>query len=188
MNNLNDIFDLGDKAVINELKEKKPRKKVELSEDKKNAMLERLAKGREVRAMKLKEKKGIKEEPKPPVMEVKEQKEVKSSKIEKEVKPSINEDHEKERIAFINNLMGKANNKALVTEKYERPKKKIQAPPKDVGKPVVVHPTQTINVAPVAPTQQVVTPVAPTQNVIIPPIVIPRAPVVIRNFIKAPWA
>jgi hypothetical protein len=56
MSNLDEIFDLGETEKV-----KKPRKKVELSEDKKIAMLERLAKGREMRAMKLKEKKEGKE-------------------------------------------------------------------------------------------------------------------------------
>jgi hypothetical protein len=106
MSNIQDIFDLPqqtDKPV----KEPKERKKVVMTDDKKAAMLERLAKGRETRANNLLAKKG---QSKPEVL--------KEPVKEKEVKVDKSEE---ERKAFINTMVGKSK----PVEKFERPKKKI---------------------------------------------------------------
>jgi hypothetical protein len=106
MSNINDIFDLPEGQ---QQSPKKERKKIVMSDDKKVAMLERLAKGRETRANNLLVKKGqkvenlSKEQTKEPVKEI---------KVDKS---------EEERKAFINTMVGKSK----PVEKFERPKKKV---------------------------------------------------------------
>lgn len=169
MSTLDDIFDLpeGSKQYMNKEDEpkqvitegsKKQRKKPELSEEKKVAMLERLRAGREKRQENLKAKKEPKEEPKEP-KEVKKKKEV--------VKKT---DTEAERLSFITMMAGKSK----PVEKYERPKKKVQSIPKEEvkeekkkeepkEKPISIVPTPIITVAST------------------------REPVVIRTFKKPLW-
>jgi hypothetical protein len=112
MSKINDIFDLPEQNGT--LSQKKERKKIVMTDEKKSAMLERLAKGRETRANNLLAKKGIKveniskEQIKEPVKEP--VKEVKVDKLEEE------------RKAFINTMVGKSK----PVEKFERPKKKIR--------------------------------------------------------------
>ena len=87
-----------------------------MTDEKKSAMLERLAKGRETRANNLLAKKGLSqkiEEIKEPVKD----KRIESLKKEKDVNNS-----EEERKSFINTMVGKSK----PVEKFERPKKKIR--------------------------------------------------------------
>jgi len=109
MSNINDIFDLPEQTTETP---KKERKKIIMTDEKKNALLERLAKGRETRANNLLAKKGL-----PPKTE-----EVKEPIKDKRVESLKKEDKsEEERKAFINTMMGKSK----PVEKFERPKKKI---------------------------------------------------------------
>lgn len=169
MSNLDDIFDLpeGAKQYIEEQAqasqpvEKKPRKKPELSEEKKAAMLERLRLGREKRQDNLKAKKEPKEEPKEVVI-----------KKEKEVVKKT--DTEAERLSFINMMAGKA--KPNQSEKFERPKKKVQSTP----------------IEEVKEEKKKEEPKEPKSDPIISAPVISvaaaRQPVVIRTFKKPIWA
>jgi hypothetical protein len=164
---LNDIFDLPE-GNFNDKPVKKERKKPELSEEKRSAMLERLAKGREMRAQKLAEKKGI-------VKEV------------KEVKTKI-EDHEAERLAFVNMMAGKSKPsysqsefKNETKEKFERPKKKVyETKLSREEKPVVEIPKKE------EPKEQIKNSI----NTNMAPIIINtpiREPVIIRTFKKPIW-
>jgi hypothetical protein len=196
MSNIQDIFDLPqqtDKPV----KEPKERKKVVMTDDKKAAMLERLAKGRETRANNLLAKKG---QPKTEVL--------KEPVKEKEVKVDKSEE---ERKAFINTMVGKSK----PVEKFERPKKKIitesleaepkvlkveapkveapkktegyEAPKKTEGYEI---PKQSLIEAPKVEAPKQIKPLvmASVPKVIVQPI-IQKAPepVVIRTFKRAMW-
>ena len=113
MSKLNDIFDIQLEETPEISKEevvKKPRKKPELSDEKKAAMLERLRAGREKRAENLSKKKN------PEVKEV-----VKEVVKEKKELPKV--DAEAEKLSFINMMAGK--NRDNNPNKYERPKKKV---------------------------------------------------------------
>jgi hypothetical protein len=164
MSNLNDIFDL----PMTEQKEapKKERKKIVMSDEKKAAMLERLAKGRETRANNLLAKKGqqktegLKETIKEPV---------------KEIKVDKSED---ERKAFINMMVPKKQ-----TEKFERPKKKVYNEEVKV-EPVKVEPVKVEPVK-VEPVKVSVTKVVAPPRIIEPPKVV--EPVIIRTFKRPMW-
>jgi hypothetical protein len=187
MSNLDDIFDLPGGGQQAEQPEKKQRKKVEMSDEKKSAMLERLAKGREKRAENLKAKK----EPKEP-KETKEQKEeivikketVSNSKdANKEVinkkQNKVQKETEDERLSFIKMMAGKSK----PVEKVERPKKKVykEELPFNIAKPDEVkkidRKDQEKPVKVIAPS-----PVVPANLAIV------REPVIIRTFKKPIWA
>jgi hypothetical protein len=189
MSKLNDIFDIQDMAkeleeidnmIIKIPKEdvKKTRKKPELSDEKKAAMLERLRAGREKRAENLSKKK---ESEKPLVIKevVKEKKEVKAT-TKKEV-PKV--DAEAEKLSFINMMAGK--NRDNNPNKYERPKKKVydqknEEPKVEAPKIEAPKMVQKIEAPKMAPKIE-----AP--KIIITPPVKPQ-PVVI-SFLKKPmWA
>jgi hypothetical protein len=183
MSNLNDIFDL----PMTEQKEapKKERKKIVMSDEKKAAMLERLAKGRETRANNLLAKKGqqktegLKETIKEPVKEIKEPvKEIKEPV--KEIKVDKSED---ERKAFINMMAPKKQ-----TEKFERPKKKVYNEEVKVEsvkvEPVKVEPVKVEPVK-VEPVKVSVTKVVAPPRIIEPPKVV--EPVIIRTFKRPMW-
>jgi len=165
--NLNDIFDLPEESKKAE-PIKKERKKPEMSDEKKQAMLERLAKGRETRANNLLAKKGG--EPK---------KEASDIKVEEKKKPN----EEEEKMKFLNMIKRDKNEPS---KKYERPKKKVYDEPVKVD-PVKVEPVKEApkveqpKVEPpkiIKPVAQVIKPVAP---------VAPPAPVIIRAFKRAMW-
>jgi len=158
MSNLNDIFDL----PMTEQKEapKKERKKIVMSDEKKAAMLERLAKGRETRANNLLAKKGQQKTIKEPV---------------KEIKVDKSED---ERKAFINMMVPKKQ-----TEKFERPKKKVYNEEVKV-EPVKVEPVKVEPVK-VEPVKVSVTKVVAPPRIIEPPKVV--EPVIIRTFKRPMW-
>jgi hypothetical protein len=170
MSNLQDIFDLPEESKKAE-PIKKERKKPEMSDEKKQAMLERLAKGRETRANNLLAKKGG--EPKK-----------EASDIKVEEKKKYNE--EEERKGFINMITRTKNEPS---KKYERPKKKVYDEPVKV-EPVKVEPVKVAPkveqpkveppkvIKPVATVAQVIKPVAPPA---------PPAPVIIRAFKRAMW-
>jgi hypothetical protein len=130
MSKINDIFDLPDQTET----PKKERKKTVMTDEKKNALLERLAKGRETRANNLLAKKGL-----PPKTEEKTEgykEQVKDKRIESiknddkqpkteskaqpKAQPKV-DNSEDERKAFINTMVGKSK----PVEKFERPKKKV---------------------------------------------------------------
>jgi hypothetical protein len=178
MSNINDIFDLPqqtDKPV----KEPKERKKVVMTDDKKAAMLERLAKGRETRANNLLAKKG---QPKTEVL--------KEPVKEKEVKVDKSEE---ERKAFINTMVGKSK----PVEKFERPKKKIITEsleqPKVEAPKIVAPKVEAPKIEAPKKTEGYEAPKieAPKTNVISIPTkpIIQKAPepVVIRTFKRAMW-
>lgn len=168
MTSIGDIFDLPESSeVTNDKPVKKERKKPELSEEKRAAMLERLAKGREMRAQKLAEKKGINKGI--------------NKEVKKEVKTTI-EDHEAERLAFVNMMAGKSKplQKDIKVDKFERPKKKVYEPKlsnevkietqqkeekKEINKPITVAPIVHSVPAPI----------------------VPPTPIVIRTFKKPMW-
>lgn len=177
MTSIGDIFDLPEGQTLEEpKKEKKPRKKVEMSDEKKSAMLERLAKGREVRAQKIAEKKGDKVE-----------KVDKVEKIEKVVnKKEIKEVSEDERLSFIKMMAGKSKpieNNAM----QKRPKKKVYSlsNTSDNNKPIQEEKKEEPKTEPKkTETHTAPNVVAPT--IPIAPIV--KQPVIIRTFKKPIWA
>ena len=167
MSNLDDIFDLPEGAkqyMDNEEKpqpiEKKQRKKPELSEEKKIAMLERLRAGREKRQENLKAKKEPKEEKKEQPKEV------------------ISNNEEKERLSFINMMAGKA--KPNQTEKFERPKKKIQSDLSVEEKPKIEVKKEEPKKEPIKPLISSAPPPASVAVV--------KTPIIIRTFKKPIWA
>lgn len=175
MSKLNDIFDIQLEETPEISKEevvKKPRKKPELSDEKKAAMLERLRAGREKRAENLSKKKN------PEVKEViKEKKEVKATKKEL---PKV--DAEAEKLSFINMMAGK--NRDNNPNKYERPKKKVYVEEKKVEAPKVEEPKVE---APKIEAPKIQAPKIEAPKIIITPPVKPQ-PVVI-SFLKKPmWA
>ena len=185
MSKLNDIFDI----QLEETPEipkgevvKKPRKKPELSDEKKAAMLERLRAGREKRAENLSKKK---ESEKPLVIKevVKEKKEVKAT-TKKEL-PKV--DAEAEKLSFINMMAGK--NRDNNPNKYERPKKKVYVEEKKVEAPKVEEPkVEAPKIqAPKIEAPKIQAPKIEAPKIIITPPVKPQ-PVVI-SFLKKPmWA
>jgi hypothetical protein len=172
MSKLNDIFDIQLEETPEISKEevvKKPRKKPELSDEKKAAMLERLRAGREKRAENLSKKK---ESEKPLVIKevVKEKKEL----------PKV--DAEAEKLSFINMMAGK--NRDNNPNKYERPKKKVYVEEKKVEAPKVEEPKVE---APKIEAPKIQAPKIEAPKIIITPPVKPQ-PVVI-SFLKKPmWA
>lgn len=185
MSKINDIFDLPEQngTLSTEqngtLSQKKERKKIVMTDEKKSAMLERLAKGRETRANNLLAKKGIKVEnvSKEPVKEP--VKEVKVDKLEEE------------RKAFINTMVGKSK----PVEKFERPKKKIISESVEAPKQSLVE-APKIEVPPVVP--KVVVPTVVVPKVVAPAVVVPKktegyappkivAPVVFSTLKKPMW-
>jgi hypothetical protein len=185
MSKLNDIFDI----QLEETPEiskgevvKKPRKKPELSDEKKAAMLERLRAGREKRAENLSKKK---ESEKPLVIKevVKEENnqryEVKATKKEL---PKV--DAEAEKLSFINMMAGK--NRDNNPNKYERPKKKVYDQKNE--EPKVEEPKMAPKVeAPKIEAPKIQAPKIEAPKIIITPPVKPQ-PVVI-SFLKKPmWA
>lgn len=190
MSNLDDIFDLpeGSKhthkvSVMTEGKEqpeqptKKPRKKPELSDEKKATMLERLKAGREKRAENLKAKKGETEPVKKEVKEV------------NNTEHKVNNKHketEAERLSFISMMAGKSKPsysqsefKNETKEKFERPKKKVYETKssniEDVNKQTETKKEDIKEVS-----KPIVSP-----PVISSPVV--AAPVIIRTFKKPIW-
>jgi len=175
MTSIGDIFDLpdGTKGTYHdeEIKEKKPRKKVEMSDEKKTAMLERLKAGREKRAQNLK----AKAEPKQPEVskKEKEEKEVKQPKVAKDNKVS-EEDNQRLKLSFIKMMAGKEK----PVEKYERPKKKIIS----TNSQSEYKEEATKNKVNEAPTPVATPVIAPVVS-----ITPTREPVVIRTFKKPVW-
>jgi len=176
MSKLNDIFDIQLEETPEISKggvDKKQRKKPELSDEKKAAMLERLRAGREKRAENLSKKK---ESEKPLVKEVvKEKKEL----------PKV--DAEAEKLSFINMMAGK--NRDNNPNKYERPKKKVYVEEKKVEAPKIEAPkieAPKIE-APKIEAPKIQAPKIEAPKIIITPPVKPQ-PVVI-SFLKKPmWA
>ena len=172
MSNLDDIFDLPEGQTAEPKKEKKERKKAEMSDEKKAAMLERLRAGREKRQENLKAKKEPKEEPKQAEVIISEKKDT----VPKITKGSTDnkQSSEAERLSFINMMAGKS--KPNQTEKFERPKKKVQSAPEE--KPKIE--TKKDEVKQIPP--PIIAPVLPANVALV------REPVVIRNFKKPMWA
>ena len=178
MSKLNDIFDIQLEETPEIPKERvdKPRKKPELSDEKKAAMLERLRAGREKRAENLSKKKN------PEVEEVvkEKKKEVKATKKEL---PKV--DAEAEKLSFINMMAGK--NRDNNPNKYERPKKKVYDQKNEEPKveaPKVEAPKIE---APKIQAPKIQAPKIEAPKIIITPPVKPQ-PVVI-SFLKKPmWA
>jgi len=182
MSKLNDIFDIQLEESTEIPKEevvKKPRKKPELSDEKKAAMLERLRAGREKRAENLSKKK---ESEKPLVIKevVKEvKKEVKATKKEL---PKV--DAEAEKLSFINMMAGK--NRDNNPNKYERPKKKVYDQKNEEPK-VEAPKVEEPKMAPKVEAPKIQAPKIEAPKIIITPPVKPQ-PVVI-SFLKKPmWA
>ena len=174
MSKINDIFDLPEQTPPT-----KERKKVIMTDEKKNALLERLAKGRETRANNLLAKKGITkpEELKEPVKD----KRIESLKIETKIDKS-----EEERKAFINTMVGKSK----PVEKFERPKKKIisenlETPKVEAHKQSLVVEAPKV-MAPVVMAPKVVAPAVMAPKIIAPPKIV--APVVFSTLKKPMWA
>lgn len=194
MSNIEDIFDISTiKAEVeNEAKMdeepkpetvKKPRKKAELSDDKKIAMLERLKAGREKRAENLQKKKEAKEPQKveePKVVEKQEQpKEPKKIAQPKEPKePKVSPNAEAEKLSFINMMAGKM--RESNPDKYVRPKKKVYEEPKKVEEPKVVEEVKKVEQPKAEPVSK------PIVN--LPPKMTVKQPVIIRTFKKPIWA
>lgn len=174
MSNLNDIFDLPEGTAPTQ-QTKKERKKPEMSDEKKQAMLERLAKGRETRANNLLLKKGG--EPKT---------EKQPSDIKVEEKKKITE--EEEKMSFLNMLKRDKNEPS---KKYERPKKKVyeeqpKVEPKvepKIEAPKVEQPKIIKVEAPKVEAPKVVKPIAPPTPIITKP----PAPIVISLFKRPIW-
>jgi hypothetical protein len=175
MSKLNDIFDI----QLEETPEipkgevvKKPRKKPELSDEKKAAMLERLRAGREKRAENLSKKKG----PEKPLV---------TKEVVKEKKELPKVDAEAEKLSFINMMAGK--NRDNNPNKYERPKKKVYEQKNEEPKveaPKVEAPKVE---APKIEAPKIQAPKIEAPKIIITPPVKPQ-PVVI-SFLKKPmWA
>jgi hypothetical protein len=185
MSKLNDIFDIQLEETPEIPKEevvKKPRKKPELSDEKKAAMLERLRAGREKRAENLSKKK---ESEKPLVI-----KEV-VKEVVKEKKELPKVDAEAEKLSFINMMAGK--NRDNNPNKYERPKKKVYVEEKKVEAPKVEAPKieapkiEAPKMAPKIEAPKIQAPKIEAPKIIITPPVKPQ-PVVI-SFLKKPmWA
>jgi hypothetical protein len=180
MTSIGDIFDLpdGNEGTYHdeEKPEKKPRKKVEMSDEKKTAMLERLKAGREKRAENLKSKSQPKEEIVVKKEEVK-QPEVIISKKKDNVE-STNKKHketEDERLSFIKMMSGKSK----PIEKVERPKKKVYSEPKKEEKEDKVK-NEVLNKP-----KEIKEPVNVSN--VVAPVVIAKQPVVIRTFKKPIW-
>jgi hypothetical protein len=180
MSKLNDIFDI----QLEETPEipkgevvKKPRKKPELSDEKKAAMLERLRAGREKRAENLSKKKNPE---KPLVIKEVVKEEKKEVKATKKELPKV--DAEAEKLSFINMMAGK--NRDNNPNKYERPKKKVYVEEKKVEEPKVEAPKVE---APKIEAPKIQAPKIEAPKIIITPPVKPQ-PVVI-SFLKKPmWA
>ena len=177
MSKLNDIFDIQLEETPEIPKggvDKKPRKKPELSDEKKAAMLERLRAGREKRAENLSKKKN------PEVKEVVKE-DVKA--ITKKELPNV--DAEAEKLSFINMMAGK--NRDNNPNKYERPKKKVYEQKNEEPKveaPKVEAPKIE---APKIQAPKIQAPKIEAPKIIITPPVKPQ-PVVI-SFLKKPmWA
>ena len=178
MTSIGDIFDLpnGTEGTYHDEEPKqpevmkKPRKKAEMSDEKKAAMLERLKAGREKRAENLKAKAQPKQ-----VEEPKKEKEVKkevTSKKEKEVLSKTNED---ERLSFIKMMAGKSK----PIEKVERPKKKVYLEPKKEEKEDKVK-NEVLNKP-----KEIKEPVNISN--VVAPVAVVKVPVVIRTFKKPIW-
>lgn len=170
MSSIEDIFDLPmtEQKEAPQTKAPKERKKIVMSDEKKTAMLERLARGRETRANNLLAKKGIKVE------------NVKTEGLKEQIKEVKVDKSEDERKAFINMMAPKKQ-----TEKFERPKKKVYNEEVKV-EPVKVEP---VKVEPVkVETPKIIAPkiIAPKQSLVIeaPKVV---EPVVIRTFKRPIW-
>ena len=183
MSNLDDIFDLpeGQTAEVNK-PEKKQRKKVEMSDEKKTAMLERLKAGREKRQENLKAKTQPKEEVKQPEVIVTKKEVVKQPKVVN--KTNDGQGYEDEKLSFIKMMAGKSK----PIEKVERPKKKVYTEPKEPEQPKVIimdkEQPKRIAAPVVAP---VVARVAPVSAPVASPVPIVKVPVIIRNFKKPIW-
>jgi hypothetical protein len=190
MSKLNDIFDI----QLEETPEipkgevvKKPRKKPELSDEKKAAMLERLRAGREKRAENLSKKKNpeVKEVVKEVIKEENNQRyEVKATKKEL---PKV--DAEAEKLSFINMMAGK--NRDNNPNKYERPKKKVydqkNEEPKVEAPKIEAPKIEAPKMAPKIEAPKIQAPKIEAPKIIITPPVKPQ-PVVI-SFLKKPmWA
>ena len=173
MSNLDDIFDLQEQSTKeqNDLRsEKKPRKKAEMSDEKKTAMLERLRAGREKRQENLKAKKQPKEEVVIKQPEVKKEKEV-----VKQPKIKDNKDgYEDEKLSFIKMMAGKSK----PIEKVERHKKKVYTEPKEEEKQNKVQEEP----------KHVSTPVAAPIAIPIVSAPVVKVPVINRTFKKPIWA
>lgn len=173
---MSDIFEIEDIEPITITKEVKPRKKPELSEEKRVAMLERLKLGREKRAAKIAETKGIKETNKDIKIEKKEEKEEKviETKIKKEL-PNDSHQTEAERLNFISMMAGRAKKSEVI--KFERPKKKVEK---------VILPSKDSDVIPSTKVQE---PLIMKPSVMEPvKLQVVKQPIIIRNFTKALWA
>ena len=178
MSKLNDIFDIQleeTSEISKERVDKKPRKKPELSDEKKAAMLERLRAGREKRAENLSKKK---ESEKPLVIKevVKEKKEL----------PKV--DAEAEKLSFINMMAGK--NRDNNPNKYERPKKKVyeqkNEEPKVEAPKVEAPKVEAPKMAPKIEAPKMASKIEAPKVIITPPV--KPQPVVI-SFLKKPmWA
>ena len=174
MQSIQDIFDLPmtEQKEAPQTKAPKERKKIVMSDEKKTAMLERLAKGRETRANNLLAKKGIKVE------------NIKTEGLKEQIKEPIKEvkvdKSEDERKAFINMMAPKKQ-----TEKFERPKKKVYNEEVKV-EPVKVEPVKIEPVKVEPPKIIVPKIIAPKQSLVIeaPKVV---EPVVIRTFKRPVW-
>lgn len=165
---------------------KKPRKKYEMSDEKRLAMLERLRIGRETKANKLQAKKEATNQVKPIIQE---KPIIEEKKKDKEV---INKDtSQKEKESFINMMAGKNNIKSILPgkpseEKFIRPKKKEQNSPEikneiknEIKKdsPQIIKNEIKIN-----------SPEIKNNSPIIPKIVIPeKEPIILRTFKKPFW-
>jgi hypothetical protein len=172
MTSIGDIFDLpdGSKGTYHdeeikqpEIKEKKARKKVEMSDEKKSAMLERLRLGREKRQENLKSK----VQPKQTDVIIKE-----------EVKKEVNKMPEEERLSFIKMMAGKSK----PIEKVERPKKKVYEVSENKVPEVIKKEEQ--------PKENKVQeqPAPISVPIVSAPVAIVKVPVVIRTFKKPIWA
>lgn len=172
MSSIEDIFDLPmtEQKEAPQTKAPKERKKIVMSDEKKTAMLERLARGRETRANNLLAKKGIKVE------------NVKTEGLKEQIKEPIKEvkvdKSEDERKAFINMMVPKKQ-----TEKFERPKKKVYEAPK-----VEVPKVEPVKVeSPKVEEPKIVAPKVIAPKVVAP--IVPKVvePVVIRTFKRPVW-
>jgi hypothetical protein len=178
MTSIGDIFDLPD-ATEGTYHDKEPevmkkqRKKPELSDEKKIAMLERLKAGREKRNENLKAKKEqkqpeVKDEPKKVVVN----NQLVTKEPEKEVVSKTNED---ERLSFIKMMAGKSK----PIEKVERPKKKVYLEPKKEEKEDKVK-NEVLNKP-----KEIKEPVNVSN--VVAPVAVVKVPVVIRTFKKPVW-
>jgi hypothetical protein len=175
MTSIGDIFDLpdGTEGTYHDEKPKqpevmkKPRKKAEMSDEKKAAMLERLKAGREKRAENLKAKAQPKQ-----VEEPKKEKEVIGKKEKEVVKKTNEDDNQRLKLSFIKMMAGKEKN----AEKYERPKKKIVSTNSQ---------NEYKEEAAKNKINEVPAPVA--APIVSAPVAVVKVPVVIRTFKKPIW-